>query len=424
MIYKKYEHPSYNVIGIKSDRYKSCLIEVIFNKNITKHDLVERSLLTDTLCNSTKNYPIKKDLTKKYQDLYNMGISPSVNKLGSMLQTSFSCGFLNPKYTNEKDYLESVIKMLFDVICKPNIVNNSFDLKSFNICKKQLSNDILEIKEDPNKVSISNALKKAFKNSPTSYVMMDEKDYLDDISPDKLYSIYQNMLENDLCNIFVVGDIDIDLVNDLISKYFINKTVKTSSVNLYVENNLNKKTINYEEEGSFVQSNLIMIYNINKLDKKDMQITPYVFNNIFGNGSLNSKLFNYLREKNSLCYGVSCLYLRFDGILVIKVSLAYNNIKKAQKLINKALKEMVNGKFTKEELEDAKKSSIYSIKINEDYIDGLLNNYIFNYYDDLPVIDERIQIIRNLNKKDIMHFASSLKLNSTYILKEEANEEH
>ena len=422
MIYKKYEHPNYNVMGIKTDKYKNCIIEVVFRKNIKKHDLANRILLADTMCYSSKNYPLKKDLAIKCQDLYDASISASVHRLGNSLETSFDCSFIAPKYINEEDYLEEVIKLLFEVIFYPNTINNSFDTKSFNTIKNILLNGIKNIKEDPNKVAISNALNISFKDTPASYGMIDEYDYLNDITSDSLYKIYEEMLNNDLCDIFIIGDLDVKKANDLISKYFNNKVIKTTDVNTYIKPKLPKKVITKEEEGSFVQSNLIMIYNIKDLEKKDLQITPYIFNNIFGNGSLSSKLFKYLREENSLCYGVNCMYLRFDGILIIKVSLAYENIKKAVKLIKKALNEMVKGKFSDEELVDAKKSGVFSVKVSEDYIGNLFNNYIFNYYDDFPLPDDRIKLIKELNKEDISKFASSLKLNSIYILKEGENE--
>ncbi len=422
MIYKKIEHHNYNVIGVKTDKYKSCLVEVIFHKNISENDLVERALLTDTMCFSTKSFPLKKNLVIKCQDLYNASVSASVNKLGNELETSFSCSFICPKYVPEKEYLEEIIKLLFEVLFNPNVVNDAFDSRSFNIIKKQILSDIDNIKEDPNKVSISNALKMAFKNNPTSYGLIDKKEYLEDLTSDKLYQIYQDMLSKDLCDIFAIGDLDIKQVDDLISKYYKNNIIKTSSVNPYLNNIPKNRVGKYEDSGNFVQSNLIMIYNLNNNAKKDLQITPYVFNNIFGNGSLNSKLFRYLREENSLCYGVSCMYLRFDKILIIKVSLAYHNIKKAILLIQNALKEMIKGTFTEDELEEAKKSAVFSVKIAEDYIGGLLNNIIFNYYDELPLPAERIQIIKALNKDDIKRFAKSLKLDTIYVLKEGQNE--
>ena len=424
MVYKEFKHPNYNVIGIKNDKFKSCEIEVFFSKKIKEHDLVERILLGDTMIFSTNTYKTRKDLVIKCQDLYDATVRYSVNKIGNLLNTSFSISFLCPKYVREKNYLEEVITLLFDVIFNPNVVNNSFDLRSFNITKNKLINDIKDINEDPNRVALSNALKKAFSETSTSYVMKDEQDYLKDFSSDSLYSVYNEMINKDLCDIFIIGDLDLEKTNDLISKNYRNNIIKTTKPSIYLTNKTRNKVLDIKEQGNFVQTNLIMIYNLVSVDKKDLQILPYIFNNIFGNGSLNSKLFKTLREENSLCYGVGCMYLRFDGLLVVKTSLAQENVAKAIKLIKKCLNEMIKGNFTDEELKEAKESAIFSVKMSEDYIGSVLNNYIFNYYDDFKLPEERIKVIKQVSKEDIISLAKSLKLNTIYTLEEESHEEN
>ena len=118
------------------------------------------------------------------------------------------------------------------------------------------------------------------------------------------------------------------------------------------------------------------------------------------------------------------MYLRFDGLLVVKTSLAKENVAKAIKLVKKCLNEMIKGNFTDEELKEAKESAIFSVKMSEDYIGSVLNNYIFNYYDDFKLPEERIKVIKQVSKEDIIGFAKSLKLNTIYTLEEESHEEN
>jgi predicted Zn-dependent peptidase len=423
MIYKEFKHLNYNVVGVKNNRFKSCNIEVMFRKNISKHDLGERILLADTMCFSTKTYKLRKELITRCQDLYNVSILSFVNKIGNCLSTSFSVNFLCPKYVKEKNYLEDVIKLLFDVILNPNITDDSFDKRSFGITKSKLLNDIKSINEDPNRVAISNSLKNAFKDSATSYVLKDEYEYLNCFKTENLLNTYKDMLANDSCDIFVVGDLNLNNIDKLINKYYINNNNPKSKVNFYLENKTRDRVLKVNEKGCFGQTNLIMIYNLTEKNKKHLQITPYIFNNIFGNGSLNSKLFKYLREENSLCYGVGCIYLRFDGLLIIKTALSKENVPIAIKLIKKALNEMINGEFLDSDLKEAKKSAIFSVKMSCDYIGSFLNNYIFNYYDGLELPIDRIRIINNITKNDIVNFSKNLKLNCIYTLEEDSNEE-
>ena len=61
-----------------------------------------------------------------------------------------------------------------------------------------------------------------------------------------------------------------------------------------------------------------------------------------------------------------------------------------------------------------------SQKMGEDTQGGIVNNYLFNDLDDLPLYDERIKIFKTITKEEIMNVAKKVKLNTIYLLKGEA----
>ena len=159
-----------------------------------------------------------------------------------------------------------------------------------------------------------------------------------------------------------------------------------------------------------------MIYNILDLTENERHIDFQVFNYIFGNGGLTSKLYRHIREENSLCYSISSLYMKYDKLLVIHVSLDNDNVKKASSLVKKCLNMMVNGDFSEDELKDAKMNLIMSLDLANDNNVAILNNYVFNYLDNLPEIDKRKELLNNVSKEDIINVAKKLKLNTIYVL--------
>lgn len=76
---------------------------------------------------------------------------------------------------------------------------------------------------------------------------------------------------------------------------------------------------------------------------------------------------------------------------------------------------MVNSDYTLETLEDAKKNLTFSLKIGLDNNVSILNNYVFNVFDDLPLTSERIELISKVTREDIDKCAKSLKLNTIYV---------
>ena len=97
----------------------------------------------------------------------------------------------------------------------------------------------------------------------------------------------------------------------------INRYIKTDKVELYVDNKLKKKHIDVEETGKYEQDSFIMIYNLEDLDERERNFVIHIYNIILGSGGLTSKLYRYLREENSLCYNVSSMLQKYDGLLMI-----------------------------------------------------------------------------------------------------------
>ena len=87
--------------------------------------------------------------------------------------------------------------------------------------------------------------------------------------------------------------------------------------------------------------------------------------------------------------------------------------------LNKALKEMQEGNFSLEDIENAKKNLISSIKMSQDTLGGIVNNYLFNDLDNLPLYEERIKEFKKVTKEEIVALAKKIKLNLTYLLAEE-----
>lgn len=416
MVYKTYNCNSYNIHTIKTNKFKTCHIEIIFRKPIKKEELGISSFLCDILSESSKKYKTRKDLIIKLEELYKMIFYSVTTKVGKVLNTSFILDFINPEYIDEKDYLEEVIKLPFEMIQKPNAINEEFDLKTFNVVRERLKREIIGLKENPVKMAYRGAFNAMNPNSETSFPILGTVEELEKVTPSSLYQLYKTFFKDNICDIYIIGNLEMDEVVTLIKKYFKNRIINTKKMPLYIENEIRKKETYKEEDGVFIQANLVHIYNLDKLTKYEKDIVFHVYNYILGSGGLTSKLYQELREKNSLCYGVSCMYLKYDGLLTIHVSLENESVKKANLLIKKCIKGMAKGDLTEEEIEDAKRNLNLSLDLNMDNSVALLNNYVFYKLDDLPPIEERKELISKVTKEEIVNVARKIKLNTVYVL--------
>lgn len=415
MEYKKFDCSSYNIHTIKTNKFKTVRMEIIFSREVKKDELPVFTFLCDILTDSSKNYQRRKDIAIRLEELYKTVFYGVTNKVGNLFTTSFVLEFIDPIYIKEKSYLEEVLSFPFDIINKPKVENKEFDIINFNIVKRRILKEIESIQESSDKLALINALKKMDETSPSSFKVMGTKEQIEKITPANLYEAYQNLFMHSNCDIFIVGNINMDEAAKIIKKSFVNRVIKMSKPKLIVKNKERKKPLITEDNSEFVQSTLVMIYNLKNLDKMTKDSHFHVFNYILGSGGISSKLYKNLRTDNSLCYGVRSLYLKYDELLLIEVSLDKSNVKLAKELIKKSINEMLKGDYSEEVLNDAKKNLTFSLKIGTDNNVSILNNYVFNVFDELPLVEKRIELIQSTTREDLIRCAKSLTLNTVYV---------
>ncbi len=415
MEYRKYDCKSYNIHTVKTDKFKTVRMEIIFSREVEKEKMPVFTFLCDILTDCSKYYQRRKDIAIRLEELYKANFYGVTNKVGNLFTTSFIIEFIAPKFINEKDYLKEVLTFPFQIINNPKVKTREFDITNFNIVKRRMKEEIESVKENSDKLAIINALKTMDENSPSSFKILGTIDDLERITPSSLYDAYEELFNHSNCDIFVIGDINTEEVTNIIKENFKNRVIKLNRPSIEVNNESRKKVVETSEASNFVQSTLVMIYNINNLDKELKNTSFHIFNYLLGSGGISSKLYKNLRTENSLCYGVRSLYLKYDGLLIVEVSLDKTNVKLAEKLIKKCINEMIKGDYSDDAIEDAKKNLTFSLKMGLDNNVSILNNYVFNVFDNLPLIDERIELVNKTTREDLMKCGESLSLNTIYV---------
>jgi predicted Zn-dependent peptidase len=116
------------------------------------------------------------------------------------------------------------------------------------------------------------------------------------------------------------------------------------------------------------------------------------------------------------------MYFKYDNLLCIASSLAYDNINDAIKLIKKSIKEMQKGIFSEDDINDAKKNMLLSLNVNKNNPSAILASYEFNYFLGNYLINEKIDKLNAITKEDIVKLANKIVDNTYYVLSEDKNE--
>ena len=215
-----------------------------------------------------------------------------------------------------------------------------------------------------------------------------------------------NVNENNVFNILNDNE-NIKKLNSREAKYIINNG-----------NNLEKLAeINVVEEHMDInQGKLVIGLDIDDDSEKGKYI-GLVYNGILG-GLPTSKLFQNVREKESLAYTAGSSYVRQKNNIFIKCGIEIENYEKAVEIIKQQIEDMKKGKFTKEDIDSAKTSIIATIKFIPDEQDTLVTYYFGQELSEYKMkYEEYEENINKVSMQEIIDYANKVSIHTIYFLR-------
>ena len=123
--------------------------------------------------------------------------------------------------------------------------------------------------------------------------------------------------------------------------------------------------------------------------------------------------------KTKTAYVASSSYMRYKSNIFIKCGIEIGNYEKTLTLVKKQIEDMEKGDFTEEEIENAKKGIIASIKIIDDEQDTQITYYFGQELTGTIVsLEEYTKKIENVSKEDIINIAKKVSINTIYFLRD------
>lgn len=415
MEYIKKENEHYNLHMIKTDKFKSTSIEIIFSREIKKEEITLTNFLTSIMTYTTKKYNTKIKFAQELENLYAARVFPSCYRLGKNMNVDFNMKVLNDKYA-EDGLLDKAFEFLKEVIFNPKVENNEFSKDEFEIIKNEEISQIERFKEDTRKYAMLRLMELTDSTKPFSYNLKGYMEDLNKITRANLYDFYKKFINDSTVDIFIVGNIDFDKVSKIVfDKFnFLNKKIEKDS--LMIEwNDYNKERKEVVENDNTNQAKLGVSCRLQNITKFERDYVLNIYNTILG-GTPDSKFFKTIREKFSLCYSVLSGANKLDNLLIITSGIAKENFKKAMILIEKEMDNMKKGDFTKEEIDRAKVCYLSGL----DEIEDNPHQIIAHYYamdklgsDDLDV---KRKMINKVTKEDIIKLSNKIYIDTVFLL--------
>ncbi len=418
MKYKKIEKQNYDLYYYKTDKFKTINITTLFINRIDEKNITLDNFLSSYVVNTSKKYNNEILMNKKYIDLFNPSFS--VYDIYRDLHYKFyDLTFLDEIYL-EKSNNKKTIEFYYDSIFNINESRGKLDRIQTKLIKEQMKSNYLLDEEDPTEKAYYNSIKLISDDLPIKINPKGDKKHLKKINTKDSYSYYQNEIKNSRVIVFLTGNINDDILKNIDDTLNNNITNNHYEIKTYYDVSNVSKVREKIEKTKFKESILYQIYKIPDITLREREVILPVFNNILGGSS--SRLFNNIREKNSLAYYAYSNYIKHFGILYMYAGINYKNYNKTIKLMNETLDDIKQGNILDNEIKDSKQVILSNLLKGEDSIYSTVNDMItsvlFNKMDKETFKKE----LKTIRKEELINLANKLELDVSYLLKGGSNE--
>lgn len=406
--------------SVTTNKFKMSRLSLSF---ITEADVrlsPMRKLMLSTIFRGSEKYPTVAHINRALDELYGSNVSFRYYPDGDKHVFTFVCEMLDERYmleNDKKDILRGTLDILKDIFKNPIKNENGLLKQEYIDSEKQIMCDSIKAKMNEQRSYSQDRCKAImFKGLPSGISIEGNQDIISSFSNEELTNCHENFFSD--CNVrcFYLGNKSGDEIAKLLSDIF-GDCIKSKDIAGNYTPYVGRHEIFYENEKKQVSQcrlNLGLSASYVLGDKDYYAVS--LFNEIFGGSSI-SKLFMNVREKKSLAYYCSSVYMASKGVIFISCGINNENHDHAYDEIVYQLSEMKKGNFTDDDIISAKRLLLNSYKQINDSPAALDSYYFRRGMAGIKLTpDESREIIMSLTKEDIINAARNVNIDTVYYL--------
>ena len=398
-----------NVHFLEGQQFKTNIIAVLLRIPLTRQNATKTALLAEVLKNGCQQYPSRKAVSEKMDDMMGSVFDVSILKKGQEQILFFYLEMV------KGELLKKGFEFLQNMIFSPLQEGKGFPKNVVEREKKIVAEKIKSRQDDKKEYAKLRCLEEICKENTFGIFADGYQEDLKEIDEMILLLHYKNMLKHAKVEIFMTGNAE--QKQDLI---MMAKKMPFQSEFLWQTEDIaakkKKEVKKVQETLHTAQSRIVLGFDTNVLPEQKEFASLLVCNELFG-GSPASLLFQNVREKEGACYDISSFLFRLYPILMVKAGIEKQYYEKAVEVIQNSLKILQEQPVEKQDLQQAKESIIrYYVSMKDSQtalMDFFLNEWMLKTN---RSIGQFVKEIENVTEDEVQKRAKEIALNTIYFL--------
>lgn len=416
--------PGVHLNSIPADKFNRCRISLHFRFPASREKATDQALLPLVMDRGYAACPDMTQLSRKLARLYGAALSVETNMQGASRVLSVSITGIKDRFAlNGEALTAEYAAIAFGVAFEPYFENGCFSREAVEIEKTTLARQLESEINDKRLYCVRQARRKFFGDSPAG---IERDGYLADlpaVTCESLTAAYQEMLRTAQLDVICLGADEA-----VVRRMTLEKLAGIQREPADLENYLYmpaQPTEHFREEMDLVQAKLCMLFTLGQPMQPQQLAAVRLAMALYG-GSVTSRLFLNVRERDHLCYYCSASFQSFTGSMAVNSGVEHADAARAEQAILKELADLCDGPITDEELEDCRRGLLSGMNGVEDSLGGMETWYYIevlragaNSAAPIQTPAQARAALQAVTKEDVRSILRQLTLSVSYLLTKE-----
>lgn len=411
------EKDGISFFNIKSDKFKTARIDIFILDPLDSEIAAKNALIPFVLKRGCRSYPTQQELALRLEELYGAGISAAVHKKGEYQIIHINAGFVSDKFTvSGANLFEKVGGLLFEILTAPVTENGVFRKDYFEQERENLIQRIRSRVNNKMYYAMQRCMEEMCAGEPFAVCEDGDEESARTLTNESLFEQYRNLLIHNPVYVYISGNINDSELEKYMEKF---GTIERSNIislpQIQVKKEVNE--VRRIEEPMDVSQGKLCIGFRTQIEANSPEYYPLVvYNGILG-GGVQSKLFQNVREKESLAYSAFSSIEKFKGLLVAVSGIEISERERAERIILDQFRAIENGDISDFEMEASKKSIVTGLKSMQDSQGSMVDFYLSQHLSGANEnVDSFIDKITAVTVENVVNVSKKLTLDTVYFL--------
>ena len=407
---------------LDAQKFNRCRITIRFQYPACRETATASAVLPLVLERCCADYPDMTLLSRRLAKLYGADLSVDNSTNGANRVLTVSVTGIKDEFALEgEDLTAEYADLVFGVAFRPYLVNGRFDEEALAIERGKLRQQLQAEVNDKRLYCVRQARRRFFGDSLAGVERDGYLEEVDGVTPQLLTQVYEEMLCRASIEVTAIGAKDETVRRLLLAALEGRRRDWQAPLpGLFMPR---RQPDHQVETMDMVQAKLCLLFTAGRCTGAQEIAASRLAMALYG-GSVTSRLFLNVREKQSLCYYCSSSYTSVTGCMMVDSGVEPANARKAEVAILKELAQLCDGPITDEEMEDCRRGLLSSLESVEDSLSGLEGWYFAEIARGGPVSTpaQARAALEQVTKEQVRQVLRQFTLSVSYLLTPEVND--